>query len=283
MLVGLPASELAFLAVALLSAGALTGLLAGLFGVGGGAIIVPVLYEVFRVLGVPEAVRMPLCVGTSLAIIIPTSVRSLKGHFDKGAVDMAVLRAWAIPVVVGVVTGSAVARYAAPFVFKLVFMGVASLNATKLLFGNENWRFKSDLPKGPLMQGYGFVIGILSALMGIGGGALSTMLMGAHGRPIRQSVATSSGLGVLISIPGAIGYVIAGWPQMDILPPVLPVGSIGYVSLLGFALMIPTALLATPYGVALAHSLPKRRLEIAFGIFLLLVALRFLAALLGLF
>src|SRR5215213_7479228 len=108
----IPVLDLLSLTAALLLAGAVTGLLAGVFGVGGGAVIVPVLYELFRVVGVPEEIRMPLCVGTSLAIIIPTSIRSFNAHSAKGAVDMTILRRWAVPVVVGVVMGSLVARYA---------------------------------------------------------------------------------------------------------------------------------------------------------------------------
>src|ERR687890_2116149 len=111
---GIPPLELAWLAATLLLAGALTGLLAGVFGVGGGAIIVPVLYELFRVLGVPEEVRMPLCVGTSLAVIIPTSIRSFRAHYAMGGVDLSILRRWAVPVVLGVATGSVIARSAPP-------------------------------------------------------------------------------------------------------------------------------------------------------------------------
>src|SRR5687768_8329334 len=110
MFAGIPLNDLIFLAVALLAAGALTGILAGIFGVGGGAMIVPILYEVFRVIGVPEEVRTPLCVGTSLAIIIPTSIRSFNAHRAKGLVDLAILKVWAVPVVIGVVAGSVIAR-----------------------------------------------------------------------------------------------------------------------------------------------------------------------------
>jgi len=275
MLSGFPLADLAWLAAALLGAGAITGVLAGLFGVGGGAILVPVLYEVFRVLGVPEDLRMPLCVGTSLAIIIPTSIRSFRGHRAKRAVDMAVLRAWAWPVVLGVAAGSLIARYAEAWVFQSVFVAVAGANAVRLLFGRESWRFAGDLPTGVRMRLYGGAIGVLSALMGIGGGNLSNMLMTLHGRGIHQAVATSSGLGVLISIPGALGYIYAGWPRLEELPPL----SLGYVSLIGFALVFPTTILTAPLGVRLAHALPRRRLEIAFGLFLTLVALRFLFAL----
>lgn len=271
MLAGIPVMDLAILAVALLVAGAATGVLAGLFGVGGGAVIVPILYEVFGILGVSDDVRMPLAVGTSLAIIIPTSIRSFMGHRRKGAVDMDLLRAWAIPVILGVLAGSLIARYADPVVFKLVFVIVAGTNAIKLLFGNEKWRVALDLPKGFVLRIYGLVIGLLSALMGIGGGQIANVIMTLHNRGIHQAVATSAGLGVLISIPGAIGYVAAGWGRAG-----LPPDALGFVSLLGFILFVPTTVLTAQIGVNLAHAWSKRKLEIAFGIFLLIVCARFL-------
>ncbi len=272
MLQDVAVTQLLFLAAGLLVAGALTGLLAGVFGVGGGAIIVPVLYEMFRLQGIPEDVRMPLAVGTSLAVIIPTSIRSFRAHRAKGAVDLSILKQWAAPVIIGVVAGSVVARYAPADVFKAVFVLVAGASAIRMLFGRDSWRIGDDLPKGPLMTFYGLLIGVLSALMGIGGGQLSNLFMTFYGRPIHQAVATSSGLGVLISIPGAIGYIYAGWPRMAELPPL----SLGYVSVLGAALLIPTSIWTAPLGVQLAHRLSKRKLETAFGIFLSLVCLRFL-------
>ncbi|MDI6024654.1 sulfite exporter TauE/SafE family protein [Corticibacterium sp. UT-5YL-CI-8] len=274
--------DLMLLAVALLAGGAVTGLLAGLFGVGGGAVAVPILYELFRVIDVPEEVRMPLCVGTSLAIIIPTSIRSFNAHRAKGAVDLAILKRWAVPVVVGVIMGSAVARYAPPDLFKAIFVAVASVSAIRLLFGRDSWCFGTDLPAGSLMIFYGWIIGVLSSLMGIGGGQLSNLFMTFYGRPIHQSVATSSGLGVLISIPGTIGYIYAGWPRASEFPEVValqPPLALGYVSLIGLILFIPTSVMTAPIGARLAHTLSKRRLEVAFGIFLLLVSARFLVAL----
>lgn len=273
MLLGVPMGELAMLAVGLLVAGALAGVLAGLFGVGGGAIIVPILFEAFRLLGVDEEVRMPLAVGTSLAIIIPTSIKSFRGHAKKGAVDVDLLKRWLVPVVAGVLLGSFVARYADPWVFKLVFILVAGFNAVKLLFGNERWQIATDLPKGWLLRAYGGFIGLASALMGIGGGQISNMLMTLHGRGIHQAVATSSGLGVIIAIPGAIGYVLAGLGKEG-----LPPDAIGYVSVLGFLLVVPTTLITAQIGVNLAHAWPKRKLEIAFGLFLALVCLRFVVS-----
>jgi uncharacterized membrane protein YfcA len=271
MIAGIPLNDLIFLAVALMAAGAATGLLAGVFGVGGGAVIVPVLYEVFRVIGVPEEVRMPLVVGTSLAVIIPTSIRSFNAHRAKGLVDTSIIRIWAIPVVLGVALGSVVARYAPADLFKAVFVAVAFVSAMRLLFASDRWKLGEDMPGPVLMRVYGLVIGVLSALMGIGGGQLSSLFMTFYGRPIHQAVATSSGLGVLISIPGALGYIYAGWPKMDVLPPL----SLGYVSFIGFLLFIPTSIWTAPIGARLAHRLSKRRLEVAFGIFLLLVCARF--------
>jgi uncharacterized membrane protein YfcA len=280
---GIPLFDLAWLVVALLAAGAITGLLAGVFGVGGGAVAVPILYELFRILEVPEEVRMPLCVGTSLAIIIPTSIRSFNAHKAKGAVDMTILRIWAVPVVLGVVVGSIIARYAPADLFKAVFVVVAGISAIRLLFGKDTWRFGLDMPAKPIMVAYGWIIGILSALMGIGGGQLSNLFMTFYNRPIHQAVATSSGLGILISIPGAIGYVYAGWPHMADYPDVIafqPPLALGYISLLGLLLFIPTSTWMAPVGARLAHRLSKRRLEVAFGIFLLLVCARFAASLL---
>jgi uncharacterized membrane protein YfcA len=279
---GIPLSDLAWLAVSLIFAGAVTGVLAGVFGVGGGAVIVPVLYELFRMVGVPEEVRMPLCVGTSLAIIIPTSIRSFNAHRAKGAVDMAVLRQWAVPVIVGVVAGSLVARYAPADLFKAVFVLVAGVSAIRLLFGKDSWRLGTEMPTGPIMTVYGLVIGVLSSLMGIGGGQLSNLFMTFYGRPIHQAVATSSGLGVLISIPGALGYIYAGWPRAAEYPDVAALQfplAIGYISLIGAVLFVPTSIWTAPLGARLAHHLSKRRLEVAFGIFLLIVCARFFMSL----
>src|SRR6266436_6790077 len=164
---GLDASELLELALLLVAVGTLSGFLAGVFGIGGGAILVPVFYECFRLAGVPLEVRMPLCIGTSLAIIIPTSIRSFRAHYARGAVDMQILRAWWLPVLAGVLAGSLTARYAPERLFKIVFVAVAWSAAARLLVGRANWKFGDDLPQRPLMRIYGFFIGLLSTLMGI--------------------------------------------------------------------------------------------------------------------
>lgn len=256
-------------------AGAAIGVLAGLFGVGGGAISVPVFFEIFGLLDYPPEIAMPLAVGTSLALIVPVSISSARGHHRKGTLEVGVLRSWAAPILVGVMIGAVVARYAPPLVFQAVFVVVATLNAAKLLTGGRGWHLGDTLPGRTGMNLGGGVIGLSSAIMGIGGGALSNLFLTLFGLPIHRAIGTSAGVGVLIAIPGSIGYVLAGLGQ-DGLPP----GSLGFVSLIAFALTIPTSMLTTRFGVALAHKMTRRALEIAFGSFLLLVAGRFLLAIL---
>jgi uncharacterized membrane protein YfcA len=277
MVLGVPVSELLLLAALIIVAGVITGVLAGLFGIGGGALIVPVLYEVFRVLGVPDEVRFQLCVGTSIAIIVPTNVLSFRIHRDKGAVMMDVVRQWALPAVVGVAAGSAIAGFASAAVLKLAFVLVGSVIALKLLIGRDSWRLADDLPGRAAMTGYGFFVGLCASLMGISGGSIANMILTLHGRSIHSAVATSAALGVPITIAGTIGYVIAGLPHQALLPPF----SVGFVSLIGFALMAPVSSFTAPYGARLAHALSKRSLEIAFGCFLLIVCVRFIVSLVG--
>jgi uncharacterized membrane protein YfcA len=283
MVAGLNAAEFLELALLLVAVGALSGFLAGVFGIGGGAILVPVFYECFRLAGVPLEVRMPLCIGTSLAIIIPTSIRSWRAHHARGAVDMEILKTWWLPVLAGVIAGSVTARYAPERLFKIVFVMVAWSAAARLLLARQTWKFGDDLPKGPLMKAYGFFVGLFSTLMGIGGGLFANLLMTFYGRPIHQAVATSSALAVLISIPGALGYIYAGWPAAAHHPDVaalqLPF-AIGYVSLIGAVLVMPTSLLTAPLGVKTAHAMSKRSLEMAFGCYLFLVGSRFVISLL---
>jgi uncharacterized membrane protein YfcA len=275
LLFGIPLNELLVLAVAIVVAGTLAGLFAGLLGIGGAALIVPVLYEVFRLMAVPDEVRFQLCVGTSLAFIVPTSLRSFFAHLKSGAVRADILRIWVAPVVLGVVAGSLIAFVASSAFFKLVYAFFSVMMAAKLLFGRESWRLADELPGVGTTAGAGFLIGLVSSLMGVGGGAFSAMFLTLYGQSIHVAVATSSGVGVFISIPGVIGYMVAGWPHQALMPPF----SVGYVSFLGLALFAPAAFLAAPYGARLAHAWPRRRLEKAFGIVLLVIAARFLASL----
>ncbi|HUJ98323.1 MAG TPA: sulfite exporter TauE/SafE family protein [Stellaceae bacterium] len=267
--------ELAWLAAGAVVAGVATGILAGLFGIGGGAIIVPVLYEAFRLLSVPEAVRMQLCIGTSLAIIVPTAVRSYRAHKARGFVLPEVIRAWALPSMAGVAAGAALAAWAPPDLFKAAFVLIACLIAAKLLIGGDGWVLGDRLPGTAAMTGYGFAIGLGSSLMGIAGGSLVTMTLALYRKPIHNAVATAAGLGVPITLAGTIGYVVAGLAHEALLPPL----SLGFVSIVGVLLIAPVSSWVAPIGARLAHRLPQRTLEIGFALFLLLVASRFAASL----
>ncbi|QGZ33031.1 sulfite exporter TauE/SafE family protein [Stappia indica] len=268
--------EVIGLALALVASGAVAGLLAGVFGIGGGAVLVPVLYQFLTWLGVDESVRMHISVATSLGIIVPTSIRSFMAHKKRGAADLELLKSWIIPVPAGVVAASLVAAYVSGDSLKGIFAGIAVIVGLRMLFNRESWKIGNDIPGNPIRAICGVLIGFFSTLMGIGGGVMNNTFMTLYGRPIHQAVATSSGTGVLISIPGVIGMMWAGWGE-----PNLPAFSLGYVNLLGVALIIPITTFAAPFGVKIAHALPRRYLEVFFGLFLLSVAARFAWSLWG--
>ncbi|MEM9278184.1 MAG: sulfite exporter TauE/SafE family protein [Pseudomonadota bacterium] len=269
-----PLAELLPFVAALLVAGGVAGVLAGLFGIGGGAVLVPVFYQMLGILGVDEAIRMHLSVGTSLAIIVPTSIRSFMGHRAKGAVDMELLKAFTVVVPLGVIIAAIVAAYLSSGMLRAIFAFFSLVIALKLLFGKDSWKIAGDIPLGIGTYIAGWIIGFFSTFMGIGGGVFNNTFMTLFGRPIHQAVATSSGVGVLISIPGMLGYIWAGWGA-----PELPDFSLGFVNLLMVLIIIPVTLLVAPIGVKLAHALDKRQLEIGFGVFLVIVAIRFFVSL----
>ena len=264
------------LAAAVIAAGIVTGILAGLFGIGGGAVIVPVLFELFRMYQVPDEVRMQLCVGTSLAIIIPTAWRSYQTHRARGLVVPEVLRLWTVPVIVGVAVGSLAAAVAPAGLFKIAFAAIGGVISAKMLLGRESWVIGSELPGRAVMRGYGFLMGLASSLMGISGGSLVTMLLTLYRKTIHQAVATASGIGVPITIAGTLGYALAGLPHQSQLPPL----SIGFVSVIGVVMIAPISSFVAPIGARLAHRMPRRWLEIGFGLFLLIASARFVLSLL---
>jgi uncharacterized protein len=220
---------------------------------------------------------MQLCIGTSLAIIVPTAVRSYRTHRAKGLVIAEVMRAWAWPAVAGVAVGSVAAALAPATVFKIAFVVIAGVIAAKLLSGREDWVLGRQFPGRFAMVFCGFLVGLASSLMGISGGSLATMAMTLYGTPIHNAVATSAGLGVPITIAGTIGYILAGLPHRNLLPPL----SIGFVSAIGVVLIAPISSYIAPLGARLAHALPKRQLEIGFGLFLIAASARFIVSLLA--
>ena len=272
---GLSLNELLPLIVALLFGGLVTGFLAGMLGIGGGGIMVPILYELFTAIGIDPTVKTHLAVGTALAVIIPTSIKSYRSHLSKGKVDQSVIRQWAPGVFLGVLVGIFLTSILDGSWLRVVYAGCAFVIAMKLLFASERFQFGSDLPGQPVAGLMSGVFGIASTLMGIGGGIFISATMTLFGRSIHQAVATSSGFGVIIAVPATLGYIWAGWGAEN-----LPFGSLGYVSLLGAAIIIPMSVMAAPYGVKVSHGLSKRKLEVAFGIFLLITSTRFIISLL---
>ncbi|MGL4488526.1 MAG: sulfite exporter TauE/SafE family protein, partial [Rhizobiaceae bacterium] len=246
------------------------GFLAGLFGIGGGTVLVPAFFQVFGAVGIDDSVRMHLAVGTSITIVVATSLSSFLAHHKRGTVDESLLKSWIAPVPLGTLIAVLVVAYVSSGTLRVLFAVICILIAVKLLIGRDHWRLGEDLPQNPIRAGVGVVIGLVSTLMGIGGGVLNNTFMTAYGRPIHQAVSTSAGVGVLIAVPGCLGYIWAGWGQAA-----LPAWSTGYVNWFAVALVVPLTLWVTPYGVKVAHASPRRRLEVALGVYLMIVAARF--------
>jgi uncharacterized protein len=261
---------LGFLIAMLVLAGLAAGFLSGLLGVGGGGVLVPVLYEAFGVAGVPEYSRMHLALGTTLAVIAPTVLRSFAAHHARGAVDMAVVKRMGPWVFLGVALGIIVAKGASSEALRWVWVVFGSLLAIKMALGRDSWRLADSLPSPPWLEIAAFIIGIISTLMGIGGATFTVPLLTLHGHPLLQAVATATGIGPIIAIPGIVGYMLGGWGASG-----LPPYSLGYISL-GALLIAPLSVFAAPYGVKTAHGISKRKLEIAFAMFIATVVARFL-------
>lgn len=263
-----------FLVAALIAGGLGMGFISGLLGIGGGALLVPILYEVFRYVGVPEISCLHLSIGTSLLVMVPTSLRSFYAHKSRGFVDTTLLRTLALPIVAGVGVGVALASHANPHTLKIIWATCFTCLALKMLFARDHWRLGAEVPLGWAMKGFGILVGALSTLMSIGGGAFTSSMMTLYGRSIHQAIGTSSGVGPLIAIPGAMGFMWAGYGVTD-----LPIGSVGYASLIGAAIVVPASVTAAPWGAKLAHRIPKRKLEITFAFVIGLISLRFLLSL----
>lgn len=271
---GLSPGELALLAGGLALAGVATGLVAGLLGIGGGAILVPVLYEALGWVGIDPAHRMHMTVGTGLAVILPTSARAAWAHAKRGSVDMVIVRRLGLWVVGGVVLGILFASRVPGSVLIGVWVVATLALIAKLLFGKESWRLGDDIPHHPLVGAYAAFVGALSTVLSIGGGAYFTLLLTLYGRSIHQAVGTSAAFGPFIAIPGMLGFMWAGSGASG-----LPPGSLGYVSLLGASLIIPTSVLMAPFGAKLAHGVSRRTLELGLAAFLGVAIARFLYSL----
>ena len=262
-------AEWILLAVAMLATGVCAGVLAGLFGIGGGAVMVPVLEAVLSMLDVDASIRMHVAVATSLAVIIPTSISSARAHHQRGSVDVAVVRRWAPFVLLGSLSGAWIASLVHSRVLAFVFATVAMLNAIKMMFFPETRSVRQGVPTALWILLIPTLIGLASAMMGIGGGVFMVMVLSLFNEPIHKAVGTAALFGLVISVPGTLGFVASGWGD-----PLLPPGSLGFVSLIGFACIAPATVLAAPLGARIAHSFSEDRLRTLFALFLAVASLR---------
>ncbi|MGR3322386.1 MAG: sulfite exporter TauE/SafE family protein [Pseudooceanicola sp.] len=268
---------LATMLVLLLVIGAFAGVLAGLLGVGGGIVLVPAFFYAFQTLGYDGPNLMQICLATSLATIIVTSLRSLHSHNRKGAVDWTILKGWAPGIVVGAILGMLVAASVRSVALQVLFGCLGVVVGLYLGLGRADWRLGDAMPKGLKRWILSPVLGFLSVLMGIGGGSFGVPLMTLYNQPIHRAVATASGFGVVIAVPSVAGFLLYA-PEGDVIPPF----TLGAVNLPAFVVVIAMTLLTTPLGVKLAHATDPKPLKRIFAAFLMLVALNMLRkALLG--
>jgi uncharacterized membrane protein YfcA len=265
---------LATMAGLLLVLGALAGVLAGLFGVGGGIVLVPAFFYVFSQLGYDSPELMQVCLGTSLATIIVTSLRSVAAHNKKGAVDWSILKGWGPGIAAGAVVGVLVATSLRSGTLQAIFGVLAVVVGTYITFGRERWRLGTQMPGGALRAVISPVIGFLSVLVGIGGGSFGVPTMTLFGVPIHRAVATAAGFGVIIAVPSVIGFLFV---DIAVAPPF----TVGAVNFLAFGLVVAMTLITAPLGAALAHRMDPKPLKRIFGVFLILVALNMLRKALG--
>jgi uncharacterized protein len=261
-------AEYGVLILSLAGAGLFAGLVAGMFGIGGGSVIVPVLFFLLEGMGFGDT-AMHVAVSTSLATIILTSLRSVAAHHKRGAVDWSIIRGWAPWIMLGAACGIGLSGLMSKQMLLGVFGVLLVLLAAQLFFGQPSWKLADEMPRGAGRAGLGTGVGTLSALMGIGGGTFGVSLMTLCGIPIHRAVATAAGWGVAIGLPGALAAILVGWGRGG-LPPL----SLGFVYLPAFALISVFTVLMAPVGASLAHRLDAHRLRKLFGVLLALVAVR---------
>jgi uncharacterized membrane protein YfcA len=255
--------------VAMLAAGLVAGFTAGIFGVGGGFVVVPALFLVLPLLGGDKSQYAHVAIGTSAATIIITSIRSLRSHAKRGAVEFEVLKTWAPWLIAGDCLGVVLAGHVDGKVLSLIFAGGVLLMSLNFLIPRiGNIVLYDTMPVGLPRASIAGGLGAYSSLLGVGGGVVAIMVMTICGRSIQKAIATASGIGTLIAVPSAIGFVIIGWGKTG-----LPWGSLGYVNMPAVVAISSMSILTAPLGVAAAHNLPSAMLKRVFGIYLVFISL----------
>lgn len=249
--------------------GSLAGIVGGLLGVGGGIVLVPAFFYAFSYLGFHDGGLMQVCVGTSMATIVITSIRSLTGHNRKGSVDWDVLKSWGLWLALAASVGVFVAGRVSSQALQITFAVLAGLMGLWMAFGSDSVRIAKSMPRGGLRAILASFVGFFSAIMGIGGGTFGVPLMTLFAMSIHKAVGTASGFGLLISVPAVAGFLLTDVPDA-------PPYTIGAVNIPAFVIVIGTTLLTTPLGVTLAHRMNPKPLKRAFAIFLTIVSLNML-------
>lgn len=255
--------------LAVIAAGMAAGFAGGLFGIGGGVVTVPVLYALFRATGAGDDASLKTAIGTSLAVIVVTSLRALGEHRRAGAVDAGILKAWSPWIALGSASAGFLSRLIPVEALASVFAGGAFIIASQRLFVRKRSDAKGmDLSHEAIHIPVGIGTGLFSGLMGLGGGAVGVMVMRWAGRSIHQAVATASGFGVAVAVPGVLGFLIAGLSAEG-----RPPASIGYVEIPAFIAMALAGAISAPEGAKLAHKVRGDFLSIMFGVYIAVAAI----------
>ncbi len=260
----------------LIGAGLLGGFLSGLLGVGGGIVMTPLLFYVFGATGADRAVQMHLALATSLAIILPTGLSSVRAHRRRGGVLVALVRGWAPWLAIGAASGAIAASLLGSNSLVLVFGTLAVLMGIKMILPLEGRRLGTAVPQGPAGAGAPLLIGFLASLMGIGGATFSVPYLTVFGTPVHKAVGTAAAFGLVVAGVAATGYLIGGLTR----DAAVPWGTLGFISVPAVALIAPASVIAAPFGARVAHGLSQRRLSLIFGLFLLAAGGRLLASVL---
>lgn len=268
----MPETQLLFqMTAVMLGCGAFAGILAGMLGVGGGIVLVPGFFYVFETLGYAGDDLMQMCLATSIATMIVTSIRSVLSHHKEQAVVWEVLRTWAPGVVIGAGIGVLVVSELRTVTLQVMFGVIALTVGLYLALSRSDWRLGAQMPRGIIRATLSPAVGVLSVLMGIGGGSFAVPLMTLYGIPIHRAVATAAGFGVLIAVPSVIGFML-----VPVDPAMRPPFTIGAVNLVAFGIVIAMTLITAPIGARLVHGMDPKPLRRMFAVFLILVGLNML-------
>lgn len=259
------------IALGLIFTGCISGVLAGLLGIGGGIVIVPILFLVLQFVGVSASSAMSIATGTSLVIIIATSISSVRAHHQKGNTDLSLLKLWAPFIVFGAIVGAALSSRLGGVFASVVFGLISILVAMNMLIRANAKALYSQLPHKALQMFYGFITGVISVVMGIGGGALGVPILSAYNFPTHRAVGTSAAFGLIIAVPGVLFTLLLAPKLAD-----APVGTFGYINIIGVALIMPLSVLMAPLGVYLGSKLNGAMLKRVFALFLCISGIRML-------